>query len=205
MLKSKRNHLMFFIVGLFWLQFNALSQHHISKYEKRWALWHPFSAVKIKKHLPEAMAIYKEVKTSKQLDTLESGGKLDAFRHSYSMAYLCRYVKVEKLRKLGKLHEKGNKFQFKKNQTEDNERPDSLACEMDLRNNQMGFLVGTKYKLSSVEVLKEQIVLNIKNGNAWILKKNAQNQYISCDNELILVNNYKNTWFLPKCLIRSNE
>ena len=72
------------------------SQHHISKYEKSWAVFHPFTALKIKKELTIAMKVYAEVRSSKLLDTLENGGKLDAFRHTYTMAYLSRKIKSSK-------------------------------------------------------------------------------------------------------------
>ncbi len=181
------------------------SQHDISKYEIRWAFFHPFAVVKIKGRLKKAMIVYREIKDSKQLDGFESGGTLDAFRHSFSMAYLAQKIRVKKLRKLGIAHEKGNKRKFEKNKLEEGERADSLACEMDLRNNELGFLVGNNYKKLKIDELKLEMLSQIKQGNAWILKKNDKNEYVSCENELIIVNNYKNQWFLPKCLIRSNE
>ncbi len=183
----------------------ALTQHEISKYEYRWAFFHPFAALKVKNHLKEAMSIYSCVKTSHILDNEESGGTLDAFRHSFTMAYLSRYVKIKKLRKLGKAHERGNEYFFYKKHHEFGERADSLACVMDLRNNELGFEIGLKYCQVSKEELKAIVIEQIKNGNAWKLKKNSQNQYISCENEPILIENYKNQWFLPKCLIKSNE
>lgn len=202
MLKSK--HIIFLYIVLC-SALNLVSQHNISKYEIRWALVHPFAAIKINGHLKKAMIIYREVKDTKQLDGVESGGTLDAFRHAFTMAYLAQRISSNKLRKLGIAHEKGNKRQFEKNKNEDGERADSLACEMDLRNNELGFLIGTNYKNSTIDELKNEILTQIKQGNAWILKKNSQNEYISCQNEPIIVNNYKNKWFLPKCLIKSNE
>lgn len=181
------------------------SQHEISEYEYRWAFFHPFAAKKIQKHLNESMIVYHSVKTSKLLDTIESGGALDAFRHVYTMAYLSRYVKINKLRKLGKAHERGNEYFFYKNQQEFGERADSLACVMDLRNNELGFEIGKNNKKASKDDLKNIVIEQIKAGNAWKLKKNDQNLYISCQNELILIENYKGKWFLPKCLIKSNE
>lgn len=202
MLKSNKILLTFILVCLLKL---AFSQHEISKYEYRWALFHPFAAKKIQKHLKEAMAIYHSVKSCKLLDTVESGGTLDAFRHAYTMAYLSRYVKINKLRKLGKAHERGNEYFFYKNQQEFGERADSLACVMDLRNNELGFEIGKNNKNASKDDLKSIIIEQIKSGNAWKLKKNNQNLYISCQNEPILIENYKRKWFLPKCLIKSNE
>jgi hypothetical protein len=182
-----------------------LSQHDISKYEKRWAAFHPIAAIRIKSRLKKAMVVYHEVKDSKQLDNFESGGTLDAFRHSFSMAYLSQKIKTKKLRKLGIAHEKGNKYHFYKNKHEFGERADSLACEMDLRNNELGFLIGSKTKKLKINDLKAEMLLQIQKGNAWILKRNDKNEYVSCENEPIIMNNYKNVWFLPKCLIKSNE
>jgi hypothetical protein len=202
MLKSK---IIIFICIIFCFGNQLVSQHQISKYELCWAFFHPIASIKIKRHLPNAMIVYHEVKSSKQLDTIESGGKLDAFRHTFTMAYLSHYVKVRKLRKLGKAHEKGNQYYFYRNQNELGERADSLACEMDLRNNEQGFLIGTSNRDVKIEELKEIVLAQIKLGNAWYLKKNNKNEYISCNNEPINLNNYKNVWFVPKCLIRSNE
>src|ERR1700739_3601539 len=85
---------------------------NLSKYEKRWAFVHPIAAVKIKHHQSEMYAVYKEVKQQRLLDTFENGGKLDAFRHTFAMAYFSKYVHTAKLRKLGKAHEKANYWQF---------------------------------------------------------------------------------------------
>lgn len=202
MLKSK---FIIFICFIFCFERQLISQHDISKYETYWAFFHPFASLKIKKHLTKAMIVYKDVKLSKQLDTLESGGKLDAFRHTFTMAYLSRFVKVKKLRKLGKAHEKGNKFHFFKNHHEYGERADSLACEMDLRNNELGFLIGESQKEFKTDELKELVLTQIRQGNAWFLKKNGKNEYVSCNNEPIDFNLYKGKWFVPKCLVKSNE
>lgn len=202
MLKSKNIILVYTFLCI---SSQMFSQHEISKYEYRWAFFHPFAAKKIQKHLKEAMLVYQSVKSSKILDTVESGGTLDAFRHAYTMAYLSRFVKISKLRKLGKAHERGNEYYFYKNQQEFGERADSLACVMDLRNNELGFEIGKNNKNASKDDLKNIIIEQIKAGNGWKLKKNNQNLYISCQNEPILIENYKGKWFLPKCLIKSNE
>lgn len=202
MLKS---NFIIFIGLIFCFGRQLISQHSISKYEICWAFFHPVASVKVKRHLPQAMSVYHTIKSSKQLDTLESGGKLDAFRHAFTMAYLSRFVKVKKLRKLGKIHEKGNKYHFYHHQNEFGERADSLACEMDLRNNELGFLIGSTQKDLKIDELKELVLSQIKQGNAWFLKKNSKNEYISCNNEPINLDLYKGKWFVPKCLVKSNE
>ena len=76
---------------------------------------------------------------------------------------------------------------------------------MDLRNNELGFEIGKINKNASKDDLKNIIIGQIIAGNAWKLKKNEQNLYVSCQNEPVLFENYKGKWFLPKCLIKSNE
>jgi hypothetical protein len=181
------------------------AQHDIGKYEFCWAFWHPFAALKVKHHLPKAMAVYKEVKQAKLLDTLEFGGRLDAFRHTFTMAYLAQRVKVKKLRKLGIAHEKGNKQQFKKLKLEFGERADSLACEMDLRNNEAGFAIGSSHKKETIADLKLIVLTQIQAGKAWYLKRNREYNYVSCNGEVIDMKVWAGIWNVPKCLIRTNE
>ena len=154
MLKSKNIIVTHFLLSIV---FNGFSQHEISKYEYRWAFFHPFAGKKIQKHLKDAMIVYHSVKSSKLLDTIESGGTIDAFRHAYTMAYLSQYVKINKLRKLGKAHERGNEYFFYKNHQEFGERADSLACVMDLRNNELGFEIGKNNILLTSQKKKENI------------------------------------------------
>ena len=202
MLKSK------YIIPLFvfiYLSNDAIAQHEISKYEVRWAVFHPFASIKIKCRLKTAMMVYKDVKNALILDSFESGGKLDAFRHSYTMAYLAQRIRPKKLRKLGVAHEKGNKRQFEKHKTEHGERADSLACDMDLKNNELGFLIGRNHRKLSKEELKDEVIQQIKAGNAWCLKRNSSQQYVTCQNEPILQETYSEKWFVPKCLVKSNE
>lgn len=204
MLKSS-NHKGFRGVLIIFLLTHTLSaQHAISKYEYRWAFWHPIAAVKIKKQLPEVMLVYKSIKSQKILDTLEYGGKLDAFRHTFAMAYLSKFVNAQKLKKLGIAHEKGNKYQFFKNMLEFGERADSMACEMDLRNNELGLAIGKNFKSMSLEVIEKAVIDQIKDGKAWYLKRNNAKSYVTCENEAINMKFYIGKWFVPKCLISSN-
>ncbi|MCC6182392.1 MAG: hypothetical protein IT237_11225 [Bacteroidia bacterium] len=181
----------------------AQAQHQIGKYEKRWAMLHAFAALRVKTRLKTAMTIYNEVKNQKVLDSFESGGTLDAFRHGFTMAYLAQKIKVKKIRQLGKAHEKTNQYYFYKNILEFNDRADSLACEMDLRNNELGFKIGDTHRKVSLDTLKLLIINEIRLGNAWIMKRNVQKQYLTCQNEIIVMENYKDIWYIPKCLIQS--
>lgn len=205
MLKFKIKVSIFFTILLCCVTYLTFAQHHISKYEKKWALFHPFTALKIKRKLPDAMKVYARVKLSKELDTLENGGKLDAFRHVYVMAYLARTIKVLKLRKLGKAHEKGDKLLFLSNKKEFGEQPDSMACEMDLRNNEIGLMIGKANPKSSDEELKLMVISAIREGKVWYLQRNNAAQYVDCDGKTIDLSLYLGKWSIPKCLITTNK
>lgn len=183
----------------------CFAQQHLSRYEFRWACFHPVAALKIKQQLPKALAVYNDMKKEAIPDAYNSGGKLDAFRHVYTMAFLARDIKPRKLRKLGMAHEKGNERQFRKGQQEEGERPDSLASEMDLRNNELGFMLGRDNKAVSDAALKDTVLKAIKDGEAWYLKRNARSEYVDCSGRPLNTALYRESWYVPKCLIRTNE
>ena len=61
----KFNHFslyIFFLLFTISASAQTKSFHNLSKYEKHWAIWHPFASVKLKNHQTEMYAIYKEVK-----------------------------------------------------------------------------------------------------------------------------------------------
>lgn len=183
----------------------CFAQQPISCYEFRWACLHPFAALKIKKQLPKALAVYSDMKKAGRPDAYNNGGKLDAFRHVYTMAFLARNIRPRKLRKLGKAHEKGNERQFRKGQQEEGERPDSLGCEMDLRNNELGFTLGRANKGISDVALKNIVIKAINDGEAWYLKRNTRSEYLDCAGNPLDLALYREKWYVPKCLVKTNE
>ncbi len=183
----------------------AQSLKGISRYEKRWALFHPFAAIKVKKITKKCWPHYSNVKTKQVLDTYESGGKLDAFRHVFFMAALSQKIKPRKLRKLGIAHEKGNYKQFLNDQNEQGEQPDSLGTLMDLKNNEVGFGIGKENKKISLEDLKLKVISTIKSGDAFYFKRNTNGDYLNCNDQIIDLRNYSGKWFVPKCLVKTNE
>ncbi len=176
----------------------------LSKYEKRWAFFHPFAALRIKKHQGEMYAVYNDVQKNNLLDQYKNGGKLDAFRHTFSMAYFSRFVCARKLRRLGKLHEKGNHLQFKRNIEEDGELPDSVSCVMDIWNNEVGITIGKEFKKVPVEELKQKVIEIIRKGSAFIVKRNEFGMYVDCNGDPI-PEKKKGTWGIPKCLVGSGS
>lgn len=175
-----------------------------SRYEKCWAFTHPFAALKVKNIYKKCMPIYEETKKNNLLDAFENGGKRDAFRHTFFMAAFAQKIKTKKIRKLGIAHEKGNYTHFLKNIKEDGELADSLSTVMDLKNNELGFKIGSANKKKDLSGLKDLATEEIKKGEAVYFKRNSSGQYLNCNGEIILLENYKNKWFIPKCLIPTN-
>ncbi len=178
---------------------------NLSKYEKKWALAHPFASIKVKKYTQQCRNIVAEISKTGALDTFTNGGKIDAFRHTYTMAVLAQHIKTKKLRKLGVAHEKGNYLQFKNKTINEGEIPDSLSCEMDLKNNEIGFEIGKDNKHVSGFDLTKLVIQKINCGDCYIIKRNENGEYVKCDGSILKLAYWQGIWALPKCLVKSNE
>jgi hypothetical protein len=177
----------------------------LSSYEKRWAIAHPFAALKVRTIYKKCWPLYEFMSKKNELDRFSSGGKLDAYRHVFFMAAFSQKINPKKIRKLGKAHEKGNYKAFLKNKKENDETPDSLSCVMDLLNNELGIKTGRANKRINLSDLSALSVSEIKKGNAIYFKRNAKGEYITCSDEFIDLKNYVSKWFIPKCLISSDK
>src|SRR5687767_10645799 len=118
----------------------------LSMPEKMWILWHPIAAIKVKKITGKCYTIYNKLPFEQRLDKYENGGRMDAFRHAFFMAAYAQRIRTRKIRKLGLRHEQANYKQFTQARYEEGEPPDSLASVMDLRNNEVGFVIGNLNK-----------------------------------------------------------
>ncbi|HOZ86292.1 MAG TPA: hypothetical protein PL029_00980 [Bacteroidia bacterium] len=160
--------------------------------------------MKVKKINKRAAVIYNQKDLLLLLDNYGSGGKLDAFRHAFFMAAFATQIKIKKLRKLGMAHEKGNYRQFLRSATEEGEIPDSLASVMDLQNNELGFVIGSANKDSSLVSIKTLVLQDIIAGKALIMKRNKRGEYLNCDNVPLKKTSLEKKWSLPKCLVASD-
>ena len=99
---------------------------------------------------------------------------------------------------LGRAHEKGNYLQYKKHLLEDSILPDSVSSVMDLRNNEIGanWAVGTK--IDSRKGLLKMIVENVE--KLRVIKKDAQGNFLTCDDVIIPIKEWLGKWNIPKCL-----
>ncbi len=184
---------------------NAQRFHSRSSAEKKWAIAHPLAAIKVKKIYKKALPLYQQILQQKTLDNYENGGKMDAFRHVFFMAAFTQKIKPKKIFKLGLAHEKGNHQHFKSDITEHGEIPDSLSSVMDIQNNRTGIDLGIKHKQLPLNELAGHCLAAIIAGNAVYFKRNSNGNYLTCNSQIIHLDDYKQKWFIPKCLIATNE
>jgi len=178
----------------------------LSRPEKCWSIAHPFKAQIVLECALRARFVTDSLRKAEVM-TDDNGGQLDAFRHAYWMALMIDAGLKEKVaRRVGQKHERGNYLDFKKGKLEEGLRTDSLASVMDSRNNEVGIQLGVKYQASEKKLsLIEMVMTEIADGRLWILKKDAEGNYRTCENKQIDLTLYSGQWFIPKCLIRSNE
>jgi len=192
--------ILFFILSLCFLNNNA--QVKTSKYEKRWAFFHPIAAVKVKKTYKRLKPYYNEWELKFKLDTFSVDGKLDAFRHIYYMAAFAQKVKSSRVRKLGIAHEKTAYLEFKKGRGKGLILPDSMSSAMDLLNNNIGIKLGSENKKLDYEELKKKVIQLILDGKAYYMLFDNKGNYLECDGKTIVNRKfYTNSWYVPKCML----
>ncbi|PLX03484.1 MAG: hypothetical protein C0594_10340 [Marinilabiliales bacterium] len=115
---------------------------------------------------------------------------------------MCQQINFKKSEKLGIAHEKGNYLDFKKRQMEDGSVPDSVSCEMDLRNNSVGITIFKNNQDLSQKSIINLLIQEILNGKLWIMYKDKQGTYYNCKGEPIQSIDKK--WNTQRCLAPSN-
>ncbi len=199
------------LLGLLFLGFNAVDAQiwsaykKLSKPERQWVRRHPLAA---KKAFPISKTVSKEAVNrlkDTDLDGDGNGGMVDAFRHTLWMSLNSQKFGKRKAILLGIAHEKGNRLDFEAHRLEDGDLPDSVMCEMDLRNNEIGANLGIKYKDKSFDEMVNIVKNEVIAGNCWKVKKDAQKNYLDINGNIIDRKKYQGNWNIPKVLIKSNK
>jgi len=201
----KKIFLFFFLL----FSFSIYSQSKFSKLsrpEKIWVFAHPFVAKKVMLASKHVLVVTDSISKLGIIGNDNNGGRLDAFKHCYWMVYLSFKIGTRKSLKLGKAHEKGNYLQWKKKLLEDSILPDSVSSEMDLKNNNEGIRI---YKDCKHIHFKAELIAKtlqeLAEGKLFIIKKDTNKNYLTCDNQLIQLDEWKGKWSIPKCLIASSQ
>ena len=178
--------------------------HSLGPHQKWWTITHPFIALRAYKYTKKALAATAEMKKDTALDKDSNGGQVDAFRHSYWMAILSQHINWKKALRLGRVHEKDDYVFYRRDKIEDGSPGDSLASAMDLFNNKAGAEIGHFNRKISETELRQLIIHAILDGKMQVLLKDDQGVYLDCQRNPISMENWKGSWYKPKCLQPSN-
>ena len=171
--------------------------------EKLWVVLHPFSAKKAKRISQESSLSAKEV-AIKMNWVNESGGLMDAYRHTYWMSRLSCEIGPKRASWLGKAHEKKNYKDFKKAKVEDGSINDEINSKMDLFNNQVGIKQGESCKKSDSESLAKEVIELINSGSCRIIKMDSLGNSLNENGLIIPTNEWQGKWENQRVLTPSN-
>ena len=188
-------------------QNNDVHYGDLSGKEKRWAMLHPRAAKKVKKIIPDVRTDVRLKISEGKIDSLIHGGQADAYRHALWMALTAKHIGDKKARKVGQMHEEGNKTNFYKSIKEDDALQDSISCQMDLLNNDLGIAYGIGYKDKSDEEIKELVLTGVLAAEFFMLFRNKQNEFLDCEGNIVDNKNRitDKRWYLPYCLVPTNN
>jgi len=189
---------------------NTYSQSNFQKFKnlsspkKWWVIYHPFKAKKAFTISHEAKAVADSIRKTGILGKKPSGTKLDAFRHSFWMAYLGKNIGIQAAKLLGKAHEKESYLLYEEKKLEDGTLPDKPSMDMDLHNNEIGLNIIKQNKYISKKDLIEKVIEYVNKGEMLIIKRNHKNRYVTCDGDIISKDSLR-IWNNKKCLVKSNS
>ena len=165
-----------------------------------WGICHPFIAIKVKRLTKRSMLVTDSIGKDKILFD-KSGGNLDAFKHSFWMASLSQNIKEKKARKIGIIHEKVNYRQHKRALRKGKCIQDSTASLMDLKNNDVGILIGLENKKIQESELIKLVIFAVENGELFIVSKDEKGNYLDCNGNILLETDCR--WNKGRCLMKS--
>ena len=177
----------------------------VSRPEKCWAVCHPFIVKKTIRLSKESLTVTDSIKNSGALDGDISGGRVDAFKHSYWMALLVQNIRWRAAWKLGKAHEKGNYLSYKKAlKTGKSNSHDKVSSDMDMWNNRVGISIGRNNRYTDIKLLQQIIIDSIQTGKMKIIKKNPTAKFLDCEDNIIPNDSLQGKWVNKKCLVPSD-
>ncbi len=172
--------------------------------QKVWVMKHPFVALPAYRLTKRVLGVTNQKKSDSILDGDANGGQVDAFRHSFWMAMLAQKIAYNKVIALGLAHEKDDYRNYKRDLIEDGSPGDSLASLMDKINNKAGADIGHANRSCSERELEDLICKAIKDGKMVVLWKDTKQNYLTCQGDVLSMEEYKGHWFKPKCIKASN-
>lgn len=152
----------------------------------------------------KALEVASKMANDPDLDGDSNGGQVDAFRHAFWMAIITKAFSSKIANNLGVTHEKANRIMYLRGKLEDGALADRMACEMDLKNNEIGIRIASKNPNISENELIDLIKDMITNGQLWIIKKNKDGKYLDWYNNILVFYEYSGKWYNKRCLVPSD-
>ncbi len=176
----------------------------LNRYEIFWIITHLFRAYPVWKLSTQVRNIANQHITDPDLDGDYAGGQVDALRHILWMALITQKYGERFARKLGVVHEKSNKLDFKKKKLEEYQLPDATSMMMDLLNNEIGIELGRGLPDINITQLTEMVKQLVLEGRAWVIKKDNEGNFLDIEGNVIPKNLWLGKWNTPKVLVASN-
>lgn len=177
----------------------------LSVAEKKWTIEHLFIAKQAWHITQRCRYVTDSLGKMGIPDRDPSGGKLDAFRHTFWMATLSEKIGVRKSLSLGRAHEKGDYRNFKRKRFEEGDIPDKAATDMDLFNNIIGTEIGIALKGANEKLVVDSILKAISKGSMRIILKDTLGRSCDADFNPISVENILGKWITSRVLVPSNN
>lgn len=194
-----------FRVYLLTLLLSSASLLSQTREEYAWAIMHPIVALKVNKAKNRVDTLYNRYVKLALPDSFDRGGKLDAFRHVLYMSVFTQTSRVKAVRKLGEAHERANLRNFKKNKSELGDLADEIFSEMDLINNELGFIIGSSHKTATLQEVVEIVLQQISIGKAKIVLRNCMGAFVGCEQLTPVSSGVRVAAGNKKCLVPSNQ
>lgn len=173
--------------------------------EKVWVILHPFSAKKAQRLSRHTLTILDSLKTSKYFTyNTKSGSRADALRHCYWMSLLSAHIGPKRALWLGRAHEKKNQKDFDNGALEEGFLPDSVAIEMDLRNNNVGAKLGKECEKCEKKRLLNLSLNELMGGTLCFIKQNKEGMFLTEDDQIILQESWSGKWKNERILVPTN-
>jgi hypothetical protein len=172
--------------------------------EKKWTMGHLFIAKKAWTITQRCRYVTDSLGKLGVPDRDPSGGKLDAFRHTFWMATLSVNIGVKKSLSLGRAHERGDYRNFKHHRFEEGDIPDKAAGDMDLYNNIIGAGIGSVLKGANEKVIVDSILKAISQGSMRIILKDKLGRSCDADFNPIPIEKMHGKWVTPRVLVPSD-
>lgn len=189
----------------FIFNFNSFSQNRkeiiksLSLKDKIWVIRNYSSMKKAYKISLDVLKTMDSLNKQNFLGGNTEGGKFDAFRHIYWTYSLTKEIGEEKTRRVGEIYEIYNRYIFNNS---DYSGYDSVSMAMDLFNNEIGIEL-EKSKIADSLIFNE-ITNIILSGKAKIVKKNALEQSLDENDNVIPEEEWKKKWINNRKLVNSN-